>query len=401
MRRNRIVFWQGQPSPHQSSYLRALANLLPGTTVIGVFEHLLEKERLALGWVPADLGLVEVIVSPNQRAIVKLALHDPENTVHIFSEVRRSLTRRALPICARTRALIGLLSEAREWRGWRGKLRILHSYVAERRYRRRVDFVLAIGHLGIRWFKICGYPPKKIFPWGYFVENCDYGSADSIENGALSSPISISFVGQLIARKDVKTLIAALSRTRSRDWRLQIIGDGPQRQEIVRFVKTTGVATKVAFMGTRNNDETRRILAKSDLLVLPSRFDGWGAVVNEALMSGVPVVCSDYCGAADLVRAGDCGELFRTESAEDLTRVLDKWIARGPLTDARRAKIRSWSKCIEGNAAAQHLIEILDHVEGGRERPVAPWFRAAPVALWPISENHGATQAVASHGPAR
>ena len=116
MRRNRIVFWQGSPSPHQSSYLRALADLLPEKTIVGVFERHLEKERLALGWRAPNLGRMEIVMSPDRRTIEEIALREPENTVHIFGGLRVPMVNRALGNCAPTNALIGVLSEARDLR---------------------------------------------------------------------------------------------------------------------------------------------------------------------------------------------------------------------------------------------------------------------------------------------
>jgi glycosyltransferase involved in cell wall biosynthesis len=396
VRRNRIIFWLGQPSPHQSSYLRALANLLPEKTIMAVFQQQLEEERLELGWRVPYLGRTEMIKSPDQKKIEDIALHDPENTIHIFGGIRLPMVRRALALCAPTMALIGALSEARHWRGWSGKFRVLHSYFAERLYRSRVDFVLAIGHLGVRWYQLCGYPTGRIFSWGYFVEKEKLGNLQSAQKTGLPAHVVICFIGQCISRKGIDTLLNALSILHLQEWRLQIIGDGPQRQRLECLAGKLGVAKRVSFMGVKNNAEVRTVLAKTDLLVLPSRFDGWGAVVNEALMAGVPVVCSDYCGAADLIRASGYGETFQAGSAENLASVLDKWIRNGPLTGAQRSEIRAWSKCIEGEAAARYLIEIIRHIDEGGASPVAPWMRDRSIATSQSDNKRDQTQTTMS-----
>ena len=67
MRPKRIIFWLGEPSSHQSSYLRALAGLLSDKTVVGVFQQGLQTERLALGWRVPDLGRMKMVMSPDER----------------------------------------------------------------------------------------------------------------------------------------------------------------------------------------------------------------------------------------------------------------------------------------------------------------------------------------------
>ena len=71
------------------------------------------------------------------------------------------------------------------------------------------------------------------------------------------------------------------------------------------------------------------MLSAADVLVLPSHWDGWGAVINEALCNGARVVCSDFCGAADLVSDPRFGRVFREGSLESLTQAMDAMIDLG------------------------------------------------------------------------
>jgi glycosyltransferase involved in cell wall biosynthesis len=375
MRRERVVFWLGELSPHQSSYIGSLATLLPGIAIIGVFEGPLKRERRTLGWQEPELGHVEIHNSPDTRLIEDLVLKNPEGSVHIFGGLRLPMVRRALRICASTEALIGVLSECRRWSGWLGKMRLLHSVLVEKRYRQRIDFVLAIGHLGVRWFQLCGYPVEIVFPWGYFVENDTCSGVQPVQHRKYNTHANLAFVGQCILRKGIDTLLRALAVLPRDAWSLQVIGEGMQRRCLERLARKLGIAPYVSFVGVKMNSEVRCMLEQSDLLVLPSRHDGWGAVVNEALMSGVPVVCSDQCGAADLIRGSDRGETFHAGDWRDLARVLAKWIGTGRLVPERRSEIRAWSKCIEGEAAARYLGSIIEHVEAGDGRPIAPWLQ--------------------------
>jgi len=181
-------------------------------------------------------------------------------------------------------------------------------------------------------------------------------------------------VGRCVAVKDMGTLLRALAKLPQNSWDLLIVGDGPHRPTLQRIAQKLGIIEQVNFAGIRTNSEVRGILTQTDLLIMPSRGDGWGAVVNEALMCGVPVVCSDHCGAADLICNSDRGEIFRAGDAAQLAAVLAEWISKGRVTPHRREEIREWSRCIEGPAAAQYLVKIIEHIEGQAAlRPVAPW----------------------------
>jgi glycosyltransferase involved in cell wall biosynthesis len=372
MKSRRIVFWQETPSPHQVPWIRALASLLPDGEVIGVFQRELRQHRLAMGWSPPDCGQTQVFMAPDRATMDQLIYDDCERTVHVFSGmVYNSALDAAFKQTLSTRAIVGILSEGRHTRGWKGVLRMAHSLFHEHRYRQRVDFVLAIGRVGMRWFTKCGYDPAKLFPFCYVVEKHPCEDDQNHING----PVTIVSVGRLIPLKRVDLLLKALAKVSTPEWRLKIIGEGEQRPSLESMAAHLGLKEKVAFMGGMSNRQVRQELDTADILVFTSREDGWGTVVNEALMSGVPVICSDYPGAADLVRPFLNGELFQCDSMPSLIQVLHKWVSKGPLTVSERKRIQGWSRCIEEEAVARYFMQIINYLRDSfLERPKGPWL---------------------------
>ena len=367
----RIIFWQINPSPHQSSWITELARQIPAAEIICVFQKGLSKERLALGWKLPEYENVTVYLAPKQDQLDQILNHHSERTIHVFSSVVsdkkiHEIFLRALA----TSAGVGLLSEGRDWRGWRGFLRQIHSVFHERTYRKKVDFTLAIGEVGIRWFIKCEYKQSKVYPFCYVVEKPD----KYVYEIATEKVVRITAIGQLIYRKRFDILIRALSKISVYKWNLKIIGDGELRFDLQSLVENLGLQEQVNFAGVLDNLMVRSELSHADILVLPSSWDGWGAVVNEALMSGVPVICSDFCGASDLIRPGFNGGVFKSESLDSLLCVINEWVGKGPLSQSEREKIINWSSCIEGEAVAKYFVEILEHVSTKVEsHPVAPW----------------------------
>jgi phosphatidyl-myo-inositol dimannoside synthase len=132
----------------------------------------------------------------------------------------------------------------------------------------------------------------------------------------------------------------------------------------------------VRFEGTLSADSIPQRIARADALVLPSRWDGWGLVANEALSVGVPVVISNRCGAADLIHTGVNGWVFHSEDMLDLRRCLQVWLERR--SDWPRlctAALASGAK-ISAEAVAPYVVACLECIGGLRnERPLAPWLQ--------------------------
>ena len=136
-----------------------------------------------------------------------------------------------------------------------------------------------------------------------------------------------------------------------------IIGTGPLESELMKHITNND---KIHYHGSMPNDEVKKYIGQSDLLVLPSLFDGWGAVVNEALSQGTRVLCSDMCGAGILLDEKFRGGEFSLHPF-DLKSKLVKWLEKGPLTKENREDIKYWANNhISGQIAANYFVNIIN-----------------------------------------
>jgi glycosyltransferase involved in cell wall biosynthesis len=364
----RIVFWQNILSPHLSAAIRSLSAM--GNDTVIVAAERMSGDRKAQGWNDCDFGQSRIVVSPGRNEIRELVHGGDAESIHLLGGVRwTALGKTVTGECLKSRARVGIISEAADAAGWKGLLRRAR-YANERiGTGRRFDLVLAMGEMGVRWFRDCGYDARRVFPYAYVTESASTRAADRTGSDAYR----VVFVGQLIPRKGLDTLCGSLSRLRELNWRLTVVGDGGERAQLHALAHRLGIDERVEWQGTLSNGDALGQIEQSDLLVLPSRFDGWGAVVNEALLRGVPVICSDRCGAADLLAESWRGGVFRTGDVADLSRLLAERIRGGRRTADSADRIRNWSRAIKGPAVAQYLVDILDHVYHGKSRPSPPW----------------------------
>ena len=188
-------------------------------------------------------------------------------------------------------------------------------------------------------------------------------------------------MGELIRRKRVDLLLSALKSIGSSNWCLDVVGDGVERSSLTQKACSLGLSNRVAFLGKAPNAEIHDAIRRADVLVLPSYADGWGAVVNEALACGVPVLVSDHCGAKDVVKNGR-GSIFVTDSVTSLSSSIAECIARGPLSAQEKRAIQVWSQFLSPATGAAYLRNVIEMVNASAEetissqwpKPQAPWL---------------------------
>lgn len=122
------------------------------------------------------------------------------------------------------------------------------------------------------------------------------------------------YVGRFSPEKNLLFLLKTYKRLKNKertdDWGLILVGDGPQRKEIESFIKDNGIKN-VFFPGFIQKEKLPYFYAISDVFVLPSISEPWGLVVDEAMVSGLPVLVSNQCGCyPDIVRDGINGFSF-------------------------------------------------------------------------------------------
>ena len=155
---------------------------------------------------------------------------------------------------------------------------------------------------------------------------------------APSPYFSMLAVGRLVEKKGLHVLVDAAARL-DFPWRLQIVGEGPERGRLVAQTRAAGIADRVTFRGALTHDALPSEYQHADVVVVPSVCDvtgdrdGLPNVVLEAMAAGAAIVASDTGAIASAVRDAETGVLVRAGDGPGLARALTA-LARDP--DRRR-----------------------------------------------------------------
>jgi colanic acid/amylovoran biosynthesis glycosyltransferase len=179
-------------------------------------------------------------------------------------------------------------------------------------------------------------PPEVIHVGTYLSEDVPRVPLDQIEG------FRILYVGSLEQRKGVDLLVGAFARRRQADWRLEIIGDGPERTRLEEMVRTENLSDSIVFRGAQSNEAVRAAMLRSSLLVVPSRIgarnqtEGLPTVIVEAFAARLPVVATRLTGIPEIVLHEETGLLFEMEDVAGLGDALVR-MAEDPARAARWA----------------------------------------------------------------
>lgn len=212
--------------------------------------------------------------------------------------------------------------------------------------------VLAGSSGTIEYLKALGVPPDRILLSRNVVDNQWWTSrAAQVNRDAVrdswgipaSAPVAL-FCAKLQPWKAPQDLLEAFARAGVPNSFLVFAGAGPLRSAIENRARELGIADRVRILGFVNQSQLPSVYRAADFFVLPSLYEPFGLVVNEAMLCGCPAIVSDRVGAKyDLVREGENGSVFPTGNVEALAA-----ICRDLLSDPEKCRRM-------GNAALERM----------------------------------------------
>jgi len=234
--------------------------------------------------------------------------------------------------------------------------------------------ILAIGDRSADDFRKAGLVKPTYRKYGFFENYL----GDAQTSPAPANTCRILSVGQLIERKNFLSIIRSLQRMGAQsDQQIiyTICGEGEQRPLIESEIKKLSSNVEVKLLGNCNSQQLDECFRNADIFAMPSTYDGWGAVLNQAIHFCLPIIVSDGVRAARdyLVRDGFNGFIFNSD--EELDDCLSKVVANRDLRAKLVENNQEIAKAWHIDTVASDLVRVLSGEEPRFESDFAPLGR--------------------------
>ena len=232
---------------------------------------------------------------------------------------------------------------------------------------KRADAFLAWGEPAQRYIESFGVPPSRIFTCAQAIDN-EYWlqQAQRLDRAAERTALGLSgtvflLVGRALPLKGFQNFLQAwdgLPRELHARISAVIVGDGDHLASLRALAAARGLSN-VRFAGAKSAAELARYYAAADVFVLPSLVDVWGLVVNEAMCFGLPILASQYSGAAQSLVSGEIGIVFNPLDIEGFTSRLRDWAENPPIPAPKHCRQ------VLGNVAFSQSIAAIQKMVTG------------------------------------
>lgn len=187
-------------------------------------------------------------------------------------------------------------------------------------------------------------------------------------------PIGVLFVGTIVERKGLHTLLRGLSARPVDEWRLTVVGDRTADrayvQRIDALTRKLDVAESVEFAGQVSDTELIAAFRSNHLLAVPSRYEGFGIVYLEGMSFGLPAIASKAGGASEIVTDEENGVLIPPETPAAVSTAIETVAAdRDRLAEMGKAARATYESHPTWSETVDRVERFLADVSDATDRP--------------------------------
>jgi glycosyltransferase involved in cell wall biosynthesis len=203
-----------------------------------------------------------------------------------------------------------------------------------------------------------GLAPLVVAPHTAIAADLPTKAASNTSTGAHATGKGVKtalYVGRLLPWKGIRLAVAAM--VHAPGWRLDVYGDGPDREASQRLARRLAVDGRVRFLRRRPRHEVLQALADADALLFPSLHDSAPWAVAESVTAGTPVVCLDRAGPPELARVPHGGRAVAADrhAPEALAAALDDLPALRPVDWWLTSRLPEQIEGFYAQALGRHL----------------------------------------------
>lgn len=377
-----LVFWFDAPPRAGAGAFRIVTERW-GNDVYYFCSNNLREERKTGGWCEADHGKAKITILTELHSPVEFIMSfikaNP-NAIHVFNGFR-SKTSKYLDkyISLVKEPKIAIWSERPGIYGSKIKVLVKKIYhpiihrIYNYKYSNKTSVLIPLGKSGIVEFSKYGWKIEKMFSFMYDPPMTNITS--QIVKWQKGNPIKILYIGRFArSTKGIDVLIDAFNNLESNDWKLSLVGGYGEYKDYT--INWANKHKNVEFLGSWPSDKVSEKISSYDLVIVPSRFDGWNVVVNEALRAGVGVIVSDEAVSHELIEASCAGIVVRAGKTRDLNAAIKYVLSEPEIINTWKEKAVIYSKQIKSEVVGLYLIEILDYIfiNQSNKKPICPWI---------------------------
>ena len=383
----RILYVAPNINHHQVPLVQEIM-AIKGMEVIYAVQLLREEERLNMGWQLYDEPWI-LEIDKNKEKFQKLFMESDvvicsvRDYHHLMSKRLQNLK---LTFYYTERWFKIGIGELGLYIKGISKLRLLHpkfikivlGFKKNSKYQN--FYLLPQSEYAAKDFKFLGLCKNRIYNWGYFPE---VSSHPAVENYFPKGKINIFWCGRFLNWKRVDVLVKAFKivTLKYSNVHLTLLGQGDCKDEIKTLSEKLLLSESITFMESVSSNKVREIMNKADIYVLPSSgFEGWGAVINEAMAESCVVIGSNMTGAAKtIINDGINGFIFSDGDYKSLASKIEQLLSNKELYNKLlKQSLTDINQLWSPETAAKRLVAFCDANLKGESLPI---YESGPLKL--------------------
>ena len=237
---------------------------------------------------------------------------------------------------------------------------------------KNLSFFLAMGKVGVdcyeHYYKVS---KNKLFTFMY----CDGNDYHKYREYQPNSPIKFIYVGRFDYKfKGVDIMLDAFQNLEG-DYVLDLVGDyGDERENILNRVNKM---KNINCIGICEIDKICKLMNNYDIIIVPSKYDGWNLHCNLSINAGIGIISTDQAGSQELVETCGNGVVIEARNVVSLKESITNILNNPSIINEWKIKTSCYSSKISYKIIAKYLYDVLMYSiynPKSKEKPMPPWI---------------------------